>query len=133
MLFVSTSRSATLHMHTSSCILVGNDGHTYVYLYPRLIFWINTHTSRVALFFHTYRAFPLHACTVTRNLCTYIYSWPFLYRDNFTPVLLIGVSEYAGPFCESIGTKYRIPEHYPLVFFKLLQYYYIRHGIVSHA
>ena len=60
-------------------------------------------------------------------------SWAHLYCDTFTPVLFVKVLEHACTFCESIRTKYRVPEHHPLVFFKVLQYHYIKHGIVFHA
>ena len=66
-----------------------------------------------------------------------------MYRDTFTPVHLIKVLEHAGTlskvlehvgtFCEKIETKYRVPEHRPLVFCKFLQYHYFRYGIVFHA
>ena len=42
-------------------------------------------------------------------------------------------SERAGTFCESIGTKYWVPEPHSLVFGKLLESHYIRQGIVFHG
>ena len=47
-------------------------------------------------------------------------SWALLFRDTFTPVLSVKVSEHAGTFYESIGTKYRVPEHHPLVFLQII-------------
>ena len=52
------------------------------------------------------------------------HSWALLYCNTFKPVIFVMVSEQAGTFRESIGTKYRIPEHHPLFFCKLLQYHY---------
>ena len=43
------------------------------------------------------------------------------------------VSVHFGTFCESICTKYRILEHHPHVFCKLLQYHCIRYWIVCNA
>ena len=42
-------------------------------------------------------------------------SWELLYRNTFNPVSFVKVSEHAGIFCESIGTKYRVPEHHLFV------------------
>ena len=58
--------------------------------------------------------------------------WTLLYRDTFAPVIFVRLSDYAGIFCESIETKYRVLEQHLLVFCKLIQYRYIRHGIVFH-
>ena len=44
------------------------------YLYPRLIACTNTHTPRGAILFHIAGAFPLHTCSVSRNLRSYFIS-----------------------------------------------------------
>ena len=45
------------------------------------------------------------------------HSWALLYCDTFTPVVFAKVSKLTVPFCDSIGMKYRVPEHDSLVFF----------------
>ena len=65
-----------------------------------------------------------HAC---------VHNWALLCHDTFTPVVFAKVSEHAGTFCESVGTKHRLPEHPSFVFCKLLLYHYFPHRIVFHA
>ena len=76
---------------------------------------------------------PLQPIVPASATSTLTHSWTRLYCGIFTPVLFVKVPEHAGTFSESIGTKYRVPEHHPLVFCKLLQYHYIRHGLAFHA
>ena len=64
-----------MHTHTSSCLLENGVKmtHTYKHPYPRLIVCTDSHAPRGTFLFHTHRgAFPLYACSVTRNSRTYV-------------------------------------------------------------
>ena len=103
-LFIALPVALPLHTHTRSCVLEICLLMTHAYMHPypcsRLIACTNTY------FFTFTGAFPLHACGVTRNWCTYFTSvWRvFLVEAVVLQTVLWDIRAWSARFVVFVST-----------------------------